>query len=34
MKVLPDPGNFGTDLDHRIRSRKNGYGYIQMFMDF
>jgi hypothetical protein len=28
------PGNFGTDPDHWIRSRKNGYGYMQLFMDF
>jgi hypothetical protein len=29
-----DPGNFGTDSDHRIHSPKKGYGYIQIFMDF
>jgi hypothetical protein len=31
---VPDPGNFGTDPDHQNRFQKNGYGYIQMFMDF
>jgi hypothetical protein len=30
LTSVPDPGNFGTDLEHQIRSQKNGYAYIQI----
>jgi hypothetical protein len=33
LTSVPDPRNFGTDPDHRIRNRKNRSGYIQIFMD-
>jgi hypothetical protein len=34
LTSILDPNKFGTDPDHWIRSRKNGSGYVQIFMDF